>query len=292
MSDRLSKNTNSFCAAVKAKSALELAAVKSQAIQKLNDIKRQYRQKLRQQKQQQQQQSFCNASCRAKKKRDELLYMNYVDAQENLKNAPIKLDNAEKDYYISAFGQAKYDDLRTSKYKKEIKDIISKERNNFENSIKNVNKLIDNYNRNILLNNKLDELINNVSEENDVLNEKIDSITSTINTNERKVYYDDKQILNIKKFSKYFMYLFIVIYIIFLIILLIYKKELFNIKFIVMFTILFSIPYFLIPYMSIYIVNLYYYITNKNPAGPPPPPPEPPCALCSQRCGQRRCQRN
>lgn len=206
---------------------------------------------------------ICDATCKDEKMKSELLYMNYVDAQENLKNAPIKLNEAEKDYYVTTFGQAKYDDLKLDQYKDEINDIIIKERTEFNNNIDNINEQIDNYKKNILLDEKLNDLIDIITKENESLNEKIESITSNINTNERKVYYDDKQILNIKNIKRGFMYLLFVIYIAFLIILIV-KKELLNIKIVILFTVLFIMPYFFIPYISRYIIHLYYFITNKK----------------------------
>lgn len=206
----------------------------------------------------------CDAACQEEKRKKELLYMKYVDAEENVRNAPNKLDNAEKEYYLSVYGQAEYNNILMNRYKKEINTKNSNEMNSFNDKKKNILLLLENYNKNISLNNKLDELIKTTLDENNDLIEKIDKINTNINTNERRVYYDDKQVEKISFFKKIVTYILLIIYIIFFIILIFSKKELLNIKIVILFTILLIIPLFFIPILTRIILIVYNWINNSD----------------------------
>jgi len=199
----------------------------------------------------------CDESCQEEKRKREILYMNYVDAEENLKNAPNKFNNAQKDYIISAFGQPSYDDLMMSRYKNEIANEISNEQTIFSDKKQDINGLIESFNKNVLLEQKINQLIENTLEENNELINKIDKITTNIDTNERKVYYDDRQIENIRKLKKYNLYILIFIYIVFFTRLFIFRKDLINKEIIISFTILLIIPLFFIPVITRILLTLY-----------------------------------
>jgi len=206
----------------------------------------------------------CDATCQEEKKKKELLYMNYVDAEENLRNAPNKLNDAEKKYYLSIYGQAEYNDLLMNRYKREIYDKNANALNSFNNKKENILLLLEQYNKNILLNDKLNELINITLKDNNEFIDKIDKIDTNINTNERKIYYDDNQVNRLKFFKKIMVYILLVSYIIFLIILLFSKKELLNYKIVILFTILLIIPLFFIPIITRIVLIVYNWISNKD----------------------------
>ena len=212
----------------------------------------------------------CDARCRRENRRNELLRLTYVNAKENVSVAPAKRDTAEKNYYTTVFGQATYNEILNNKYEDENKTMTQDEKNNF-NSQKNTTLLIlENYDKNILLNNKLNELIERTLIDNNELIEKIDNLHSTINTNERKVYYNDQQINNLQKWKKYTLRLLFLFYALLLAIILIVKKNNVDYKLFVKFLILILIPLLLLPIVTRVILTFYNFINedagNMGPA--------------------------
>lgn len=212
----------------------------------------------------------CDARCRRENRRNELLRLTYVNAKENVVVAPAKRDTAEKNYYTTVFGQATYNEILNDKYEDEIKTITQDEKNNF-NSQKNTTLLIlENYDKNILLNNKLNELIERTLIDNNELIEKIDNLHSTINTNERKVYYNDQQINNLQKWKKYTLRILFLFYVLLLAIILIVKKNNVDYKLFAKFLILILIPLLLLPIITRVILTFYNFINddagNMGPA--------------------------
>ena len=155
----------------------------------------------------------CDARCQEENKRDEVLRLTYINAKKNVITAPKKRDFAEKIYYTTAFGQGEYNDMQRQKYDQEIKMTTYNEREKFNNQKTNLLLLLDNYDKNILLNNKINELTELTLIENNKLIEKIDKINSTINTNERKTYYNSQQLDNLKKWKKYTLRFLLLVYI-------------------------------------------------------------------------------
>jgi hypothetical protein len=206
----------------------------------------------------------CGFKCQAEKKKNQGLYTKYIDAGANLRNAPNNLSSAEKNYYINVLGQSRYNDLLMEKYKSEIKKIVFDEKNLFSIKKKNIVMLLDYYKKNILLNEKLDELIENTIKENKSIIDTTNKIVTTKNTNERIVYYDNKQIEYIKNMKKINVYLLLILYILFISGILIFRKDLLNKKLILFFSILLIIPLFFIPVITRFLLTIYNWITNNS----------------------------
>lgn len=204
----------------------------------------------------------CDARCQAENRRNEILKRSYLSAKENVKTAPVKRDVAEERYYVSAFGQAEYNETLNEKYKNEIKNKTVNEKKNFNNQKENLLLVLENFDKNISLNSKLNELIEITLIENNELIEKIEKINSTINTNERKTYYNSQQLDSLIKWKKYTMrYLFFIYLILFAIIVMINRNAL-NFMLFVKILLLLLIPLLFVPIITRIVLNLYNLVTN------------------------------
>ena len=206
----------------------------------------------------------CDKRCQAENKRNEILRLVYNDAKQNVITAPRKKDIAEKRYYTTAYGQAEYNELLNEKYTDEIKDTVEKEKNDFNSKKENLLLLLQQFDKNISLNNKLNELNEITLNENNDLIEKIEKINSTINTNERKVYYDNQQVDNLKKWKKYTLRYLFILYALILFMILRREKNNLNYLIVIKFIVLLLIPLLFIPVITRIIITFYNWINNDS----------------------------
>jgi hypothetical protein len=206
----------------------------------------------------------CDARCQEQNRTNELLRLKYVDAKNNVITAPSKRDVSEKDYYTTAFGEGEYNQILSDKYNAEIKKTTDEEKVNFNSQKENLSLVLENFDKNIDLNTRLNELIEITLIENNEFIEKIDAINSTIDTNERKTYYNEQQINDLIKWKTYTMrYLFFIYIVLFVMIVMLNRTEL-NYKLIIKFFILMLIPLLLIPIVTRTILTFYNWITKDS----------------------------
>lgn len=206
----------------------------------------------------------CDKRCQAENKRNEILRLAYNDAEQNVITAPSKRDTAEKKYYTTVYGQAEYNELLNEKYMSEIKELVEKEKNDFNYKKGNLLLLLQQFDKNISLNNKLNELNEITLNENNDLIEKIEKINSTINTNERKVYYDNQQVDNLKKWKKYTLRYLFILYALILFMILRREKKNLNYIIVIKFIVLLLIPLLFIPVITRIIITFYNWINNSS----------------------------
>ena len=152
----------------------------------------------------------CDQECQKQKKENELKQI-YLDSETNLKSAPSQLKLAEKNYFTYTNGVQAYDTLQNNELEQKADLIINTFNSNFNEENKKINIAIDTY-EGILLNFKnIVELYLNYKKENKDLQEQLKDETSDVLTNERKTYYEDQGIDNLK----YYYYILLVIYVIF-----------------------------------------------------------------------------
>ena len=129
---------------------------------------------------------------------------------------------------------------------------------------------MENFDKNIALNSKLNELIEITLVKNNELIEKIDTINSTINTNERKSYYNSQQLNNLTNWKKYNMRYLLVLYILLCTSVVMIKRNNLNYKLFIKLLILLIIPLLFIPIITRTILTFYNFITkdasNMGPA--------------------------
>ncbi len=132
----------------------------------------------------------CDEECQ-RKKEEERLKQDWMDAKNAEKIAPKITYNAEKKYYVYSKGESGWKDVLMKKYTA----IASK---NKESALKKhkelldeLNTLVSDYKGETLALSKMKELLRIRLDENNALKSAIDSEEATTQTNDRKVVYED-----------------------------------------------------------------------------------------------------
>ena len=152
----------------------------------------------------------CDSNCQKQRTSDDLKNK-YLNAQTNLATAPNQVQTAKKNYVLFTQGQVRYDEQVEKNLTKKAKELASFYSENFNKECQNVFTDIETYSG--LLSNlrNVFDLYIKYKKENSELHKKIKKESNDILTNERKTYYQDEGIDNLKFYYYYFL---IVIYVI------------------------------------------------------------------------------
>lgn len=165
----------------------------------------------------------CDPDCQKEKER-ERIKTEFINAKNNLQNAPIRLEKAEKDWIIFDKGEKYYSEHQEQKYKKEGKEIIDKFKLQY---IKPVMDKIDNqlqyYRSQYVYRNNVDSVHDSYSDNLKKLKVKNQVTQDKKNINDRLTYFYN----NNSDVTKWFMYYPKIFYWIFvgtIVCIMIYKK--------------------------------------------------------------------
>ena len=152
----------------------------------------------------------CDSECQRQQK-DEELEQAYLNAQANLATAPNNVYVSRQNYVVFDQGQPAYDELIDSELLQQAQKLTSYYQNNFTDESQNIIFNTNTYSGLLLNLKNIFDLFLIYKEENIKLLKKIKEETNDILTNDRKTYYQDQGIDNLKFYYHYF---FLLIYII------------------------------------------------------------------------------
>ena len=130
----------------------------------------------------------CNSECQKNRKSSDL-YEKYVDARENVKEAPEELETAERNYYVFSKGDYAYNKMKEQEYNVKSKNISNVLKKEFNEKYKELELLLNNVNQQNTYNKHIDDLVKNYSDENEKLNNDIQNTESDSNIANRKALY-------------------------------------------------------------------------------------------------------
>lgn len=147
-----------------------------------------------------------------KTKEKVLLEEKYLKAKLNMKTAPTKLQNSERNLLLFKGGDQAYNNFLRNKYKKEAYRIAEKTFNqNFQDEISDIftnlqilQSLLTNYNN-------VYELYNKITKENVLLKKDIQLTTGVIITNTRKSVYENQVIDDLQYWNGWFKFFYLLI---------------------------------------------------------------------------------
>ena len=207
---------------------------------------------------------MCDSSCQKNKQADQL-EQKYLDAQTNLARAPDNVYTTRKNYVLYNDGQEVYDELIDSELTKKAKLITKFYEDNFNDEANNVLSSIKTYDGLLVNVKNVFDLFLKYKKENVELTKKIKEETNDILTNERKTYYQDQGIDNLKFYYFYFLVtIYVICVLAFGIFNFIYPSQMSFIKRLVIF-ILFIILPFLSTWILAKIVMIIYSIYGLLP---------------------------
>jgi hypothetical protein len=152
----------------------------------------------------------CGTECQRQQKDDELKQA-YLDAQTNLATAPNNVYVSRQNYVVFDQGQPAYDELIDSELLEQAQKLTSYFQTNFDNESQNIFFNIDTYSGLLINLKNIFDLYLKYKEENINLFKKLKDETNDVLTNDRKTYYQDQGIDNLKFYYHYFLLLIYIV---------------------------------------------------------------------------------
>ena len=156
----------------------------------------------------------CGPDCQRKKKEEELK-QKLLNSKTNLQSAPSQYEIANKNYYTFTQGSAGYDDYRETELREKANLITSAFESGFEDDIRRVTSEIETYDGLLINFRNVFDLYVKYKRENEELEKEIKQTRSDILTNDRKTYYEEQGIDNLKFYYSIFRIVYIVSVILF-----------------------------------------------------------------------------
>lgn len=197
----------------------------------------------------------CGPTCQ-KLKVSEQLKQKYLDAQTNVQTAPSQLATAKLNYYTYTQGSAAYDRQQEAELKsnaEEIANALKQILNDEVNDALTLNK----YYESMLVNSEAnDELLDYYITENDKLKKKLGKKYTDVYTNDRKTYYEQNALDQLKQWYNLWWYIYYMLIIVLSISMFVASYTMSKLKLFVIFILLLFYPYY-INYIIEY--SRYYY---------------------------------
>jgi hypothetical protein len=204
-----------------------------------------------------------------KRKKRERLQKQFLKAEKNFEEAPVKYRVAEKKYFTSLDDPAAYKNALRTKYDETAKKIKAESLERHNEIMRQLNTLVKDYEAEHIYAKRMYDLLAIKKEENKELHLRLQQDTAATSTNDRKVVYEEyerEKIISSRKIVLYIYYLLLVLYLVmggF-----IRKSEYKKVKVWVLLLLYGTLPYF-INRISSGIMNIYkqlqYIRENKLP---------------------------
>jgi len=213
--------------------------------------------------QQSQKAMLCGPDCQ-KAEAAQTLQQKYLDAQVNLQTAPIQLQQAAKKYITYTQGQAGYDDYINSELQTKADAIIETLKKSFTDSINSAKILSNTYSTQIINSQYASQMYEKYLEENAELDTKLKDNSYDIFTNDRKTYYEDQGIDDLKWWYVVFFRFYVIMILAYIILFFISTSNfsIFSRIFILLGLIIYP---FIAPRIFTFFVGLYYRFVSILP---------------------------
>lgn len=185
----------------------------------------------------------CDANCQKDKKSGDLKQI-FLDAQSNVQNAPNKLNEAAKNYYVFTSGESGYNEYLDKDLSAKANKITTDIENNFYGNVSQVTKSINMLDGLSLNRQNIIDLLQTFEDENDKLSDEVEKTENKTLTNDRKMYYEEEGISGLTFYYNVMMFFYVSIVIVFCV-LMITNQSIYNVRqklFVLLFLVLY--PYF------------------------------------------------
>jgi hypothetical protein len=158
----------------------------------------------------------CDATCQENKKVKNLK-LDYLKSKTNLLTAPDQVEVSFKNYLTYTKGDDAYNEYHDKQLELKADTVVLNFKKNFHEAAKKTGELYDTYSGLLLNFNHVVELYIKLVKENKVLELEVKDKSEDVLTNDRKTYYEDQSIENLRFYHKLLMFLYIIILIVFII---------------------------------------------------------------------------
>ena len=158
---------------------------------------------------------MCDSACQKEKKSAELK-KKLSKAQSNLHDAPEDVSLAEKNYYVYAKGYPAYEDMLFDRYSKTAEELKKKSIQKHKKLMEEIDTYISDYKAEMIYSKRMKELLKVRIKENKILRREIEDDIAVIQTNDRRVTYEDKEVDSagtVRKSLRFLYYFMLVLWI-------------------------------------------------------------------------------
>jgi|LauGreDrversion4_2_1035121.scaffolds.fasta_scaffold08599_3 hypothetical protein len=150
---------------------------------------------------------LCGPTCQKVKKTEELK-QKYLDAETNVKTAPIELERSKKNFYVFSEGNAYYENMLEKELNEKAEKISSLLSNNFNDELTSASTMNQYLNTSLINSSYVEELLDFYTKQNEVLTTKLMNHQGDILTNDRKTYYETEELNRLKKWYNVWWYIY------------------------------------------------------------------------------------
>ena len=189
---------------------------------------------------------MCGPECQKNEKMSQL-YQTYLDSKTNLINAPQKVEQSAKNYYMFAEGPQGYNDYLNKSLDEKSTEIVNVIEDQFNSNLKAGQSTLNMYSGVAVNYNSVMDLYDKYNAENIELERKYKNEANDIFTNDRKTYYANQGIDNLNYYYKALMYVYAFVVFIYFILMFALKNESSLIKKIIILICFVVYPFIIIP---------------------------------------------
>lgn len=205
----------------------------------------------------------CGTDCQRAKKEQELL-RSYQTAQMGLFNGTDNLESTSKNYYTFAKGDSGYNDFNKGKIGDVAKQIVAKYSTMFNEIAHNSEVLNNVYQSDFINVNHAKELHQTLVQKNKDLDTRLKDILNDISTSDRKTYYEDQELDDLRWWYNIYLAIYVILLITFVISSFLVPTEMSKYKRIAVVVFL-ALYIFLAKYAAIALIKLWEYIGSFFP---------------------------
>jgi len=207
---------------------------------------------------------LCGPTCQKIKKKSDL-EQKYLDAQTNLQTAPIEYQEARKNYYLFAKGQAAYNDVIEKELSEKAHSLGKMIHDKFLEQTKQAQVLNTYYNTDLTNSKNTIELYNSYFGKNLEIEKLILSSHGDVLTNDRKTYYENQEFENLQGWQNFFMFFYYLlsIFILAIFYIPIWKNQDYSLLKKIIYIIVLAIPFLIYPVVMPAIVGFFIHLIDN-----------------------------
>lgn len=147
-------------------------------------------------------QTNCGPDCQREKKIEDLKGK-YNTAKNNLENGPENLAEARKNYFTYAFGNKYFNDFSEKEFTEKSDKLVKTMKKQHTDDVNEINELLDNYKGLYISKQNTIDLLSKYKKENKDLESETDDNIKAVETNDRRVFYENQEISKLKKYNSF-----------------------------------------------------------------------------------------
>ena len=193
------------------------------------------------------------------------LEQKYLDAQTNLQTAPVQLETSKKNYYVYKVGETNYNNMEEQELQQQADLITQQIANKFNEETNNAYLMNSYYNIEVINSANTIELYEEYLKKNADLEKSIKELHGDVLTNDRKTYYENDAIDNVKLWHKFFKICYYILVTAYVISIFVSTSEMSRVKQIVIALILAVYPFIIDPIVK-WLYSMYLSLKNNAPS--------------------------